>query len=85
MWSLALFAPNAGVREPVLGADISFGLVRFPALALALALLAGLLITALASGLWGLLARSPQLSDGRFGGFSSAQLRPCAGRLARWR
>lgn len=75
VWSLALVAPNAGVSEPVLGADISFGLVRFPALALILALLAGLLITALAAGLWGLMARAPQLSDGRFGGFSSAQLR----------
>ncbi len=75
LWSLALAAPNAGVREPVLGADVSFGLVRFPALALSLALLAAVLLTALAAGLWGVMARAPQLSDGRFAGFSAPQLR----------
>ncbi len=75
LWSLALVAPEAGVREPMLGADVSFGLVRFPALVLALALLAAVLLSALAAGLWGLLARAPQLSDGRFSGFSSPQLR----------
>ncbi len=75
LWSLALAAPEAGVREPMLGADVSFGLVRFPALLLALSLSAAVVGVALAGGLWGLMARAPQLSDGRFGGFSPPQLR----------
>ena len=75
LWSLALAAPNAGVSEPLLGADVSFGLVRYPALVLALTILAAVLVATLAAALWGLMARSPQLSDGRFGGFSAPQLR----------
>ena len=75
LWSLALAAPNAGVSEPLLGADVSFGLVRYPALVLALTILASVLVATLAAALWGLMARSPQLSDGRFGGFSAPQLR----------
>ncbi|MFO0037875.1 MAG: UPF0182 family protein [Synechococcaceae cyanobacterium] len=75
LWSLAFLAPNAGVREPMLGADVSFSLVRYPALLLALILVASVLVAALAAALWGLMARSPQLSDGRFGGFSDPQLR----------
>ena len=74
VWSLALLAPDSGVREPMLWADISFGLVRFPALALGLTLLLALGTCHLAAGLWGLLARPPQLSDGRFHGFTPAQL-----------
>ena len=74
VWSLALLAPDSGVREPMLSADISFGLVRFPALALGLTLLLALGTCHLAAGLWGLLARPPQLSDGRFHGFTPAQL-----------
>jgi hypothetical protein len=75
LWSLALAAPNAGVREPLLGADVSFGLVRYPALVLALTLVSAVLVSALAAALWGLMARPPQLSDGRFAGFSAPQLR----------
>ncbi|MEB3170597.1 MAG: UPF0182 family protein, partial [Synechococcaceae cyanobacterium] len=75
LWSLALAAPNAGVSEPLLGADVSFGLVRYPALVLSLTILAAVLAATLAAALWGLMARSPQLSDGRFGGFSAPQLR----------
>ena len=74
VWSLALLAPDSGVREPMLSADISFGLVRFPALALGLTLLLALGACHLAAGLWGLLARPPQLTDGRFHGFTRAQL-----------
>ena len=75
LWSLALVAPDAGLREPMLGADVSFGLARFPALALALTVASALLVAGLSAGLWGLMARSPQLSDGAFEGFSAAQLR----------
>ena len=74
VWSLALLAPNSGLREPLLQADIAFGLVRFPALALALTLLIALVLCHLGAGLWGILARPPQLSDGRFHGFTAAQL-----------
>lgn len=74
MWSLALLAPDSGIREPMLWADISFGLVRFPALALGLTLLLALVSCHLAAGLWGILARRPQLSDGRFQGFTVAEL-----------
>jgi uncharacterized membrane protein (UPF0182 family) len=81
LWSLALVAPNSGLKEPMLGADVSFGLVRFPALVLALALVAAVLVTALAAGLWGVMARPPQLSDGRFGGLSAPQLRALRGPL----
>ena len=74
VWSLALLAPDTGIQEPMLWADISFGLVRFPALAFGLTLLLALLICHLAAGLWGILARAPQLSDGRFHGFTATQL-----------
>lgn len=74
VWSLALLAPDSGVAEPMLFADTSFALVRFPALAFGLTLLISLLSTHLAAGLWGILARPPQLSDGRFPGFTASQL-----------
>ncbi len=73
-WSLALLAPDTGVSEPMLGADVSFALVRFPALAFGLTLALSLGCVHMAAALWGLMARPPQLSDGRFGGFSAAQL-----------
>ncbi|CAK6693712.1 UPF0182 family protein [Synechococcus sp. CCY9201] len=74
LWSVALVARDAGITEPLLGADISFALLRFPALAFLLTLLSCLLIGGLACGLWGVLARPPQLSDGRFAGFTPPQL-----------
>lgn len=74
LWSEALLIPDSGLRDPLLGADLSFGLARFPALALALTLALALLIQHLGAALWGLLARPPQLSDGRFHGFGPAQL-----------
>ena len=75
LWSLALLAPDSGLREPILGADVSFALARFPALAFGLTLALALGTAHSAAGLWGLMARPPQLSDGRFAGFSAAQLR----------
>jgi uncharacterized membrane protein (UPF0182 family) len=74
VWSLALLTPATGLREPLLGADVSFGLARFPALALLLTLALALLLQHTAAALWGQLARPPQLSDGRFAGFSPGQL-----------
>ena len=74
LWSEALLVPDSGLSEPLLGADVSFGLARFPALAFALTLALALLIQHLGAALWGLLARPPQLSDGRFHGFAPHQL-----------
>ncbi len=74
VWSLALLAPDSGLREPMLQADISFALVRFPALAFGLTLLLALISCHLAAGMWGILARPPRLSDGRFEGFTTQQL-----------
>ena len=74
LWAEALLVPNTGIREPLLGADVSFGLARFPALAFALTLALALLSQHLGAALWGVMARPPQLSDGRFHGFSPAQL-----------
>ena len=68
VWGLAALAPNTGIEEPLLHGDISFSLVRYPALALALSLLISLLVANLSAALWGLIARHPQLSDGRFTG-----------------
>ncbi len=74
IWALALVGPDRGIRDPLLHADVSFALMRFPALALGLTLLVALLVAHLAGALWGCLAHPPQLSDGRFGGFSPGQL-----------
>jgi len=78
-WSLAVLTPASGLKEPLLGADVSFTLARFPALALLLTLTSALLLLHLAAALWGQLAEAPQLSDGRSAGFTAAQIR-----LLRW-
>lgn len=75
LWALALLTPASGQQEPLLGADVSFTLARFPALALLLTLGLALLSLQTGAALWGQLARPPQLSDGRFAGFSDRQLR----------
>jgi hypothetical protein len=75
LWTLALFAPRSGLSEPLLGADVSFALARFPALTFGLTLALSLGLHHLGAALWGLMARPPQLTDGRFAGFSTAQLR----------
>ncbi len=79
LWSLAALTPNTGLREPLLNADVSFGLARFPALALLLTLAVALVVLHLAAALWGQFSRPPQLSDGRFAGMGPDQL--C---LLRW-
>jgi uncharacterized membrane protein (UPF0182 family) len=53
LWSLALLAPDSGLSEPMLGADVSFTLVRFPALAFGLTLALSLGIAHGAAALWG--------------------------------
>ena len=63
VWSLAWFIPDEGLREPLLGTDLSFGLGRFSALRLGLELLvlSGTFTTAHA--VWGRVTTSPHLSD----------------------
>jgi len=74
IWTLALVAPDQGMADPLLGADVSFVLVRFPAIALALTLLLALLLAHLGAASWGSLAARGQLSDWRFAGLSQVQL-----------
>jgi len=74
IWSLALVAPDQGTADPLLGADVSFALMRFPALALALTLTLALLLAHLGAASWGALAARNQLSDWRFAGLSQVQL-----------
>lgn len=69
LWALALTIPSTGEIEPLLGADVSFGLGRFSAVALLLQLLLGQLVLTLGTGLLLRLTRSPALSDWSFDGF----------------
>ncbi|QEY33390.1 UPF0182 family protein [Synechococcus sp. RSCCF101] len=74
VWVPALAAESAGRTDPVFGADLSFTLLRFPALALLLTVGLALVVTLLGSALWGAMATPPQLSDGRSQGFSRRSL-----------
>ena len=74
IWSLALWIPNVSLRDPRLGADVSFGLGRFAGLHLGLELL--LLSTAftLCFELWRCLAHSQSISDWASPPFSTRQV-----------
>nr|APP88599.1 hypothetical protein PCKR_839 [Paulinella micropora] len=74
LWMPALMATSVGQWDPVFGADLSFILLRFPALALFLTVLITLLSQVILAGIWGLIAHPPQLSDGYFIGFDTNQL-----------
>lgn len=79
LWALAIAIPDSGRIESVLGADLSFGLGRFSALALAGELSLILLLLTLSTSLWTRLTRSPCLSDWGFPGWTSRErqlLRP---------
>ncbi len=79
LWALAITIPNSGRIESVLGADLSFGLGRFSALALALELLLVQLLLTLSTSAWSRLTRSPCLSDWGFPGWNARErqlLRP---------
>ena len=68
LWALALTIPSTGEIEPLLGADVSFGLGRFSALALVLQLLLMQLLLTLGTALLLRLTRPPALSDWSFDG-----------------
>ena len=79
LWALALSIPFSGQSEPLLGADVSFGLGRFSAIALLLELFLAQLILTVGSALLRRFSRPPALSDWRFAGLIPAerrQLRP---------
>lgn len=75
VWFLALTIPDAGTREPFLGADISFGLGRFAAAELALQLVLISTAFTIAFAIWRLLSRSQSISDWQSPTLSQAQLR----------
>ncbi len=79
LWSLAFAIPNMGRMDPMLGADVSFGLGRFSAIALVLELVLLQLLLTLSTALWSRLTRSKCLSDWVFPGLSQRErhgLRP---------
>ena len=86
LWALALSIPNTGQVDPLLGADISFGLGRFSAVALLLQLLLAQALITVGTTVFRRLRRAPALSDWSFPGLIPAerrQLRPLlAGILA---
>ena len=79
LWALAITIPDSGITDPLLGADLSFGLGRFSAFALALELLLLQILLTLSTSAWSRLTRSPCLTDWGFPGWNSqerALLRP---------
>lgn len=73
LWSLALAIPQSGINEPLLGADVSFGLGRFPALYFGLTLLLSQLILTAGVAVFVKLSKPETLSDFSFQGFSARQ------------
>jgi len=63
IWSLALWMPDSSLQDPLLGADLSFGLGRFAGLHLGLELLVLSGAFTLCFELWRCLARSQAISD----------------------
>ncbi len=79
LWSLALAIPPTGIREPLLGADVSFGLGRYPALSVGLTLLLLQLVLTVSTSFFIQLSKPEILSDWLYPGLTSKQsnlLRP---------
>ena len=74
IWSLSLSIPNSSLRDPLLGADISFGLGRFAGVDLGLELLVLSTAFTLSFELWRCLARSKAISDWASPVFSARQI-----------
>ena len=75
LWALAIALPEMGRREPLLGADVTFGMGRFPALALFLVLLCLLFLLNLGTALLRSFCQPKVLTDWGHPGFSIAQKR----------
>ena len=81
LWALAITIPDSGTADPLLGADLSFGLGRFSAIALMFELLLLQVLLTLSTATWSRLTRSPCLSDWGFPGWNAqerALLRPAS-------
>ncbi len=79
LWALAITIPDSGTTDPLLGADLSFGLGRFSAIALVLELVLLQILLTLSTSVWSRLTRTPCLSDWGFPGWNAqerALLRP---------
>ena len=74
IWSLALWIPDESTKDPLLAADLSFGLGRFAGLHLALELLILGTAFTLVFELWRLLAGSKAISDWASPIFSRRQI-----------
>jgi uncharacterized membrane protein (UPF0182 family) len=74
IWSLSLWIPNSSLRDPLLGADLSFGLGRFAGVHLGLELLVISAAFTLSFELWRCLARSKAISDWASPVFSARQI-----------
>ena len=74
IWSLALLIPDESTKDPLLAADLSFGLGRFAGLHLALELLILGAAFTLVFELWRLVAGSKAISDWASPIFSRRQI-----------
>ena len=75
LWSLAIALPSMGVKDPLLDADVTFGMGRFPAIAMLLTLLILLLALNLGTALMSSLSKPRVLSDWGHPGFSTLDQR----------
>ena len=79
LWALALNIPATGELEPLFGADVSFGLGRFSAIALLLQLLLAQLVLTVATALLRRFSRPADVSNWSFPGLQPIErqrLRP---------
>ncbi|WP_392345344.1 UPF0182 family protein [Parasynechococcus sp.] len=74
IWTLALWIPDEFTKDPLLGADLSFGLGRFAGLHLALELLLLGAVFTLVLELWRVLAGSKAISDWASPAFAPRQI-----------
>ena len=74
IWSLALWIPDSDLQDPLLGADLSFGLGRFAGLHLGLELLVLAAAFTLCFELWRVLADSQAISDWSSPAFDPRQI-----------
>ncbi|NDC15837.1 MAG: UPF0182 family protein, partial [Synechococcaceae bacterium WB9_2_170] len=73
LWLPALLAAPFGQGDPVTGLDLSFTVLRLPALRLVLSVLMAQGLVGLAGCLWLSFSQGSSLSDWRFSGLSRAQ------------
>lgn len=82
LWLPALLAAPFGQGDPVTGLDLSFTVLRLPALRLVLSVLMAQGLVGLAGCLWLSFSQGTSLSDWRFSGLSRAQQKTLQPQLA---